>query len=149
MRILFGSAVLLSLALGGTAAAQQSTSLTRSEVTAIRAKLAHVRLVMRVRRVGHNRRGLHHGRSGHALRVTIDKPILAKERSRPCHGNDHGGVVEHRTVGVEPEKAPSVEFDQRPDGGADQPAELVGFRPAAGHICQPLPRGQHIGAHTR
>lgn len=46
MRILFGSAVLLSLALGGTAAAQQSTSLTRSEVTAIRAKLVAVQQAM-------------------------------------------------------------------------------------------------------
>lgn len=45
MRILFGSALLLSLALGGTAAAQ-STSLTRSEVTAIRAKLVAVQQAM-------------------------------------------------------------------------------------------------------
>ena len=46
MRILFGSAVFVSLVLGGTAAAQQSTSLTRSEVTAIRAKLVAVQQAM-------------------------------------------------------------------------------------------------------
>ena len=46
MRTLFGSAVFLSLVLGGTAAAQQSTSLTRSEVTAIRAKLVAVQQAM-------------------------------------------------------------------------------------------------------
>jgi hypothetical protein len=45
MRILFGSALLLSLVVGGTAAAQ-STSLTRSEVTAIRAKLVAVQQAM-------------------------------------------------------------------------------------------------------
>jgi len=46
MRTLFGSAVFLSLVLGGTAAAQQSTSLTRSEVTAIRAKIVTVQQAM-------------------------------------------------------------------------------------------------------
>ena len=46
MRILFGSALFLSLVLGGTAAAQESTSLTRSEVTAIRAKLVAVQQAM-------------------------------------------------------------------------------------------------------
>lgn len=46
MRTLFGSTLLISLALGGTAAAQQSTSLTRSEVTAIRAKLVAVQQAM-------------------------------------------------------------------------------------------------------
>jgi hypothetical protein len=46
MRILFGSTLLLSLVLSGTAAAQQSTSLTRSEVTAIRAKLVAVQQAM-------------------------------------------------------------------------------------------------------
>jgi hypothetical protein len=45
MRILFGSALLLSLVLGGTAAAQ-STSLPRSEVTTIRAKLVAVQQAM-------------------------------------------------------------------------------------------------------
>ena len=45
MRILIGSALLLSVVLGGTAAAQ-STSLTRSEVTAIRAKLVAVQQAM-------------------------------------------------------------------------------------------------------
>ena len=45
MRVLFGSALVLSLVVGGTAAAQ-STSLTRSEVTAIRAKLAAVQQAM-------------------------------------------------------------------------------------------------------
>jgi len=45
MRILIGSALLLSLVAGGTAAAQ-STSLTRSEVTTIRAKLVAVQQAM-------------------------------------------------------------------------------------------------------
>lgn len=45
MRILFGSALLVSLVLDGTAAAQ-STSLTRSEVTGIRAKLVAVQQAM-------------------------------------------------------------------------------------------------------
>ena len=45
MRILLGSALFLSLAVGGTAAAQ-SPSLTRSEVTAIRAKLVAVQQAM-------------------------------------------------------------------------------------------------------
>jgi len=46
MRTLFASALFLSLVLGGTAAAQQSSSLTRSEVTAIRAKLVAVQQAM-------------------------------------------------------------------------------------------------------
>ena len=45
MKIIFGSVLALSLVLGGTAAAQ-STSLTRSEVTGIRAKLVAVQQAM-------------------------------------------------------------------------------------------------------
>jgi hypothetical protein len=48
MRTLFGSTLLLALVLGSAAAAQQSTSLTRSEVTAIRAKLVAVQQAMGV-----------------------------------------------------------------------------------------------------